>query len=682
MGGMIGRWTDGLRRGRAVRVVGALGLAGATTLPLLAVTLVCLAAGAAAMAADASPSAAKRLLDGARDDIDADRPAAARERLGEAVVILGELAASEKPPAALKGLLDRARALREDLELQGGDVSSIVVPDMPRRGAAKDRDASDRGPQPESSAGDPGERKPGTGRSTPKARPPAAAKNGPKGKPAPTAAATVSYSEKIAPLLVRHCGGCHVSGRRGEFQFTSYDTLLKSGMIQKGSGADSRLVEVIRTGDMPRGGGKVPPEDLAALVAWIDEGAVCDTDPAAALGNPAAPAVSIPSGPVALEPGDVSFAFDVAPVLVANCVGCHDAMQPDGNLSMVSLASLVRGGRNGAPVVAGEGATSLLVRKLRGKDIDGQRMPLGKPELSEEVVAKIERWIDQGLKLDLLSAAAPLQSVAAAGRARSLSHEDLRTARFDAADGVWRRSIADEEPAVVTRDDLLLVGNLPAERMEALADASAAALADVAGVLGRDRPVVKGGVVLLAFAKPYDYSAFWENVLGAERPKGVTRHAGVTGDVVFGALVAPEVDSPALLTDARAALAEEIAAAAFVSRGAPDWFGRAAGRAVAVKSVPKSALAKSARGEATERLQQLRRPASVVDGTASPVDSSAVGGAFLSAVSAGGSRLGAILDKLDEGTPFDAAFASVYQGAPQPLFEAWLAKERKRSPGR
>lgn len=672
---------DGVRTGSFARVIGTAAITAAMTL-----LAACLGGVPKTMAADVAPSAAtaKRLLDEVRDEIEAERPAAACERLGEAAEMLGELSAAEKPPAALKGLLDRARGLRDDLELLGGDVSSIVVPDMPRRATAKERERKDRDAPAEEPQAEPRQRKPGAGGGAPKMRPPVAGKNAPKGKPAAPAPATVSYAEKIAPLLLRHCGGCHVSGRRGEFQFTSYDTLIKSGMIQQGSGADSRLVEVIRTGDMPRGGGKVPAEDLAALVTWIDEGAACDTDPAAALGNPAAPAVAIPSGPVALEPGDVSFAFEVAPVLVANCVGCHDAMQPDGNLSMVSLASLLRGGRNGAPVVSGEGAASLLVRKLRGKEIDGQPMPLGKPALPDDVVDKIERWIDQGLKLDLLSAAASLESVAAAGRARSLSHEDLRTARFDAVDGVWRRSIADEEPEVVTRDDLRLVGNLPAERLETLADAAAAALDDVAGVLGRDRPVVKGGIVVLAFSKPYDYSAFWENVLGAERPKGLTRHAGVAGDVVFGALVAPEVDSPAARLDARAALAEEFAAAAFVSRGAPEWFARAAGRAVAVKAVPKSALAKAARGEATERLQQLRRPASVIDGTASPADGSAVGGAFLSTVSAGGSRLGAILGKLDDGTPFDAAFASVYQGAPQAVFEAWMAKERKRagSPGR
>ena len=95
-------------------------------------------------------------------------------------------------------------------------------------------------------------------------------------------------------------------------------------------------------------------------------------------------------------------------------------MQPDGNLSMVTLASLLRGGANGAPIIAGEGAASLLVRKLKGRDIEGQPMPLGKPSLPPEVIATIETWIDQGVKLDLLTAQTALTTVAAAGRARMI----------------------------------------------------------------------------------------------------------------------------------------------------------------------------------------------------------------------------------------------------------------------
>lgn len=629
-----------------------------------------LAIVAAAAAADdppPTPAAIKALLDRVREEIEADRPQAARERFLKAIDVLTEFVGAEPTPAAARGLLERARTLRDDLELEGVDVEAIELPSLPRAGAPQKADPSGRparGPVPKGGA----------------ARPSKAGAGG-------TAAKGVSFVGEVAPLLLRHCGGCHVSGRRGDFQFTSYDALMKTGMVQKGAGADSRLVEVIRTGDMPRGGGKVSPEECALLATWIDQGAVFDgPDPLGGLrpGDAAgmARAAPVEVNAVALEAGDVSFAFEVAPVLVKQCAGCHDAMQPDGNLSMITLESLLRGGANGAPIIAGEGAASLLVRKLKGRDIEGQPMPLGKPPLPPEVIATIEKWIDQGVKLDLLTAKTPLATVAAAGRARSLPHADLRAMRFEAADGVWRRAIADEEPTTADRGDLRVVGNLPADRLGGLADVAAKAADAVAETLGTEgRPLAKGGIVLIVFDKPYDYSDFWVNVLGDERPKGLTGHAGVDGDVVYGALVAPAIGSPSERADALAAIAEELAAAAFLSRGAPDWFAAGAGRAVAMKVASKSTLVKAWRGEAADRLPRMRRPAAIVEGTAGPADDSLVGGAFLAAASAGGSRLKAIVGQLDGQTPFDAAFETTFQGTPKSVFEGWLARESKKRGG-
>lgn len=93
---------------------------------------------------------------------------------------------------------------------------------------------------------------------------------------------------------------------------------------------------------------------------------------------------------VKLKPGEVSFAAEVAPVLVENCVGCHDIDQPDANLSMITFDRLLRGGRGGSPVTPSKGADSLLVKKLKGAGAEGQRMPLGKPPLAADVIADRE----------------------------------------------------------------------------------------------------------------------------------------------------------------------------------------------------------------------------------------------------------------------------------------------------
>ena len=410
----------------------------------------------------------------------------------------------------------------------------------------------------------------------------------------PAAGQAISFSKQVAPILTARCGGCHVAGRKGGFHMASYAGLMQTGMVQRGAGNASRIVEVILSGDMPRGGGTVTPDEVGTLMKWIDAGAAYDAaDPTTPLdqlvrAGAQPPPVAPPAGPVALKPGEVSFAIDVAPVLLKECAGCHGPQDPEANLRMTSLESLLAGGRSGPSLAPGKGVASLLVRKLRGRDIEGQRMPLNRRPLADDVIATIERWIDEGARLDMLTAATPLETLVAAGRARSMSNADLEKLRFEAGRKLWRRAIPDEEPLAEIAGGVCLIGNLPAARLREIA-AEAEPLAErVRRELAHDAgPLLRGGVVVYVFRQAYDYSALWQNVLGAERPKGMAGHAGVSGDVAYGALLLPSGDDA---DDRRALLAEQMAAAALAGRTVPDWFARGAGRAVAGKLVPKAAI--------------------------------------------------------------------------------------------
>jgi hypothetical protein len=480
-----------------------------------------------------------------------------------------------------------------------------------------------------------------------------------------------------------------VTGRKGGFQITSYDGLMKTGVVQRGVGDSSRLVEVIETGDMPRGGGKVTPQDLALLVAWINAGAVFDgADPLAALGQaggvPAAAnagmAPTAATAAVALKPGDVSFAFEIAPVLLKNCAGCHDDDDPEARLSMHTFARFVRGGESGAAFVGGRAGDSLLVRKIKGASgIEGQRMPIGKPPLASDLIALIEKWIDQGARLDMLGPNATLADLAAAGRARSLSHADLRQARFTAAEKLWRRALADETAATAKFDDVIVIGNLPESRLdEAAGTVEAAAAGARKQLIDGDGPLLKGGVACLLFAKAYDYSNFRQAILGEERPKGLTGNAGVSGDVAYGAVILPARTDGDSDADLAALAAEQIAAAAFTGRGAPAWFAQGAGRTVAAKVAPKAAVVKAWKTEAAESLARLAAPEDFFEGHAGPVAQAAIGGGFVSALAPSPAKLQAIVAGLDGGAAFDTAFADVFKSPPQALFAAWVAKEARK----
>jgi len=499
----------------------------------------------------------------------------------------------------------------------------------------------------------------------------------------PAVAQAVSFSKQVAPLLATKCGGCHISGRRGGFQFTSYDALMKSGMVQKGQGNSSRIVEVVESGDMPRGGGKVSKDDLAMLTSWIDAGAAFDG------ANPTAPFEGVPAANAGMRPapkekkpeplknGEVSFAFDVAPILLDNCVRCHGANDGQENLRLATLQGMLRGGDSGPAIVEGKAGDSLLVKKLLGKGIDGQRMPRGKPPLADKDIATISKWIDQGAKLDLLSWTTHLDDVAAAGRARSLTDAELKPVRAKAGEVLWRMAIPDDEALVESRERVHVIGNLPASRMKDTADLAAKAEAAVQKELaGADGRLRKGGLVLYVFRKSYDYSALWQQTLGGERPKGITGHGGMMGDAVYGAVLLPA--TPPDDSDAELLVAEQLAAGALAGRGLPGWFVSGAARAVAMRAVPKAKLVKEWKRETPDAVRAIGSTADFFSVHADPAAVTLAAGGFVGALASPSAKLRQFLSLIDGGQDFDAAFTNVFRNKPQPLFDAWAQKEAKK----
>ena len=638
-------------------------------------------------ASEGSLKEIRETLDEAKQLIEDGKPGKAAARAADASKAIEALAAEGTAPmAGLRSLWERCRSLRNDLELEGADVSGISL--VPLK-TANAKASSAKTAAPKTAAGKPA----GKGMET---APPAAG----AAKPAvakPAAKPALTFTAQVAPILSRHCGGCHIAGRKGGFQMVSYAGLMKTGVVQPGVGESSRLVEVILSGDMPRGGGKVSPEDIGVLMKWIDAGAPFDgPDPTApidglarqATAPPSAVAPTKPIVAVKLKPGEVSFAADVAPVLVAQCVGCHDAMQPEANLSMVTLERLLRGGRGGSPVVSGKGAESLLIKKIKGAGIEGQRMPIGKPPLADDVIATIQKWIDQGAKLDLLTPQAELETLAAAGRSQKLSHDDLKKVRFRAGGSLWSRAIPDDKAVAIERGDVLVSGNLSAAKMEDLADA----VETVAGrlqeeMMGGKSPIIKGGIVVYGFAKGYDLSSFWQTVFSDDRPKGVTAGGGVLGDVVYAAVIPPTTDKASGGKDdaeanTRVLLAEQMTAASLLGRGVPAWFAKGAGRAVAMKFEPKAGLVETWRRDLPAAVQRCGSPADFFAGHGDSLAMATVGGGFIGAIMPSVSRLEALVGQLDAGTPFDQAFINVFRSPPQQLFEAWVAQQAARGPRR
>ena len=253
----------------------------------------------------------------------------------------------------------------------------------------------------------------------------------------------ISFTKTVAPILVSRCGRCHVSDSKGGFNMATFAALMKGPpegvVIFAGDTIGSRLIETIETGDMPRGGGKVTPQELQTLKAWIVAGAKFDgADPGAPIAAGATPppttASPRPAARRATGKETVSFAAHVAPLLVDNCKGCHiDAMQTRGGLRMDTFAQMLRGGDSGAVITPGRGEASLLVKKLRG--MVGQRMPAGgRPALSDESIKLISTWIDEGATLDGASETQPLSVMSQLAWASSATSKQMSERRQQLAD--------------------------------------------------------------------------------------------------------------------------------------------------------------------------------------------------------------------------------------------------------
>ncbi len=119
--------------------------------------------------------------------------------------------------------------------------------------------------------------------------------------------------------------------------------------------------------------------------------------------TPKAPKVENAPAPKAGSKTEVSFMRDVAPILVENCIACHNPRKSESKYVMTTFAQLARGGQQGEGItlVPGKPDECYLVELVRP---EGEpRMPYKQDPLTPEKIATLERWVSAGAKYDGLS---------------------------------------------------------------------------------------------------------------------------------------------------------------------------------------------------------------------------------------------------------------------------------------
>lgn len=91
------------------------------------------------------------------------------------------------------------------------------------------------------------------------------------------------------------------------------------------------------------------------------------------------------------------YAKHIHPILDSNCSSCHGEGQAKGGLRIDSYDLLMKGGKDGPVIVAGNSAASILFQRITLPPDHKQFMPAeGRPPLQSDEIAWIKAWIDQG----------------------------------------------------------------------------------------------------------------------------------------------------------------------------------------------------------------------------------------------------------------------------------------------
>lgn len=484
--------------------------------------------------------------------------------------------------------------------------------------------------------------------------------------------AAVSFRTTVAPILVAKCGNCHVNRNRGNFSAATFQALDQSTTIAYGLPQDSRLIEVIENGEMPKGGLKVEPSELEALKLWIKQGAKYDGDsPTQNLSEfVAAPADAddgvrpmTPKMPTGKE--TVSFGLHIAPVILENCATCHLVRNPRGNFSMASFRQLLAGGDSGSPIVPGKSSESELIKRLRGEEAE-QMPPSGK--LDDKIIEQFAKWIDEGAAFDGGNARLELGQVAAKVKANAQTHEQLVNDRAALAEQTWKLAMDGVEKTSVPSENFLVTGSTNESRLADVSLLSEKLLPKVVKAMRADstQPFVKGNISIFVFDKRYDFNEFGKMVEGRDFAKEVSSHWGYTIVDAYATVLMTRNQSA---EDLQVDLVRQFAALHVASQ-APDiprWYADGNGYWVARKVLAKDDAMKSLDSDATAAAATMTKPDDFVTQRMVPEQAALVSYLFVNKLRSDRKNFAKFSKLLAAGNTFAESFEQIYGGTPAAL---------------
>ncbi|MBI3856009.1 MAG: hypothetical protein HY293_10000 [Planctomycetes bacterium] len=111
------------------------------------------------------------------------------------------------------------------------------------------------------------------------------------------------------------------------------------------------------------------------------------------------------TGPIPIEvpkrDKPVDFRLDILPFFKTNCIACHHAKDPEGQLVLENVKTILKGGDSGPAVVPGKSGESLLLTSAAQQKkpfMPPRKNKVGAGTLTPQQLGLLKLWIDQGCK--------------------------------------------------------------------------------------------------------------------------------------------------------------------------------------------------------------------------------------------------------------------------------------------
>jgi len=164
------------------------------------------------------------------------------------------------------------------------------------------------------------------------------------------------------------------------------------------------------------------------------------------------------------------FSRDIAPILVENCMRCHNPRLRRGKFDLTTFEKLMAGSDKEKVIAPGQPDESHLVLRLRGTETP--KMPQGNINLSAGAIEKIENWVKAGARLDAgidpkatLDSYAPTADQIRIAELKKMSPEE----RDKMVEGVglqrWKQASPKTTPEITPSTHFLIFSTLPKDRV-------------------------------------------------------------------------------------------------------------------------------------------------------------------------------------------------------------------------